>query len=140
MKLLRYLLPVTLTLAIPLTAAAGTPEPPAGNTELTQAEARTIAARLSSQFVDRLYELRTATEHLGQARAKDDDLGDNDDPDDSTNKLINKAAKALRPIIKELATVVNTALPAGPSRQLVKTSTDAVDNLLPLILKYAIGA
>ncbi|KAJ2508165.1 hypothetical protein GGI11_006158, partial [Coemansia sp. RSA 2049] len=73
-----------------------------------------------------------------QNRAKDDDdVGDSDD--DSTTKLINKAANALRPVIKELASVVNGVLPAGPSRQLVKATANAVDSLMPLILKYALG-
>ncbi|KAJ2828489.1 hypothetical protein IWW50_001357, partial [Coemansia erecta] len=93
------------------------------------------------QFVDRLYELRTVSEQLTNAnsheRAKDDD--DSGDSDDTTAKLVNKAARALRPIVKEFANVVGVALPVGPARQLVKATADAVDSLMPLILKYALG-
>ncbi|KAJ1832577.1 hypothetical protein IWW55_000940 [Coemansia sp. RSA 2706] len=108
------------------------------SSELTRDEARVIAAQLSRQFVDRLYELRAFSEQrANQLRAKDDD--DSGDSDDSTAKLVNKAAHALRPIVKEFSNVVNSALPAGPARQLVKATTDAVDSLMPLILKYALG-
>ncbi|KAJ1667502.1 hypothetical protein EV178_001231 [Coemansia sp. RSA 1646] len=118
--------------------------------ELSQAEAKALVQQLSGRLVDTLYEIRTLVEKRRtvtsansgvQNRAKDDDdsSSDSDDSDDSTTKLINKAAHALRPIIKELASVVNGVLPAGPSRQLVKATANAVDSLMPLILKYALG-
>ncbi|KAJ1726713.1 hypothetical protein LPJ72_006239, partial [Coemansia sp. Benny D160-2] len=119
--------------------------------ELSQSEAKALVQQLSGRLIDTLYELRAQVEQKRasassnanadagtQNRAKDDDdVGDSDD--DSTTKLINKAANALRPIIKELASVVNGVLPAGPSRQLVKAAANAVDSLMPLILKYALG-
>ncbi|KAJ2658879.1 hypothetical protein IWW48_003779 [Coemansia sp. RSA 1200] len=119
--------------------------------ELSQSEAKVLVQQLSGHLIDTLYELRSQVEqkhasastnasaNVGmQNRAKDnDDFGDSDD--DSTTKLINKAANALRPIIKELASVVNGILPAGPSRQLVKATANAIDSLMPLILKYALG-
>ncbi|KAJ2796145.1 hypothetical protein H4R20_005630 [Coemansia guatemalensis] len=117
---------------------------PQQSLELTQTEARSVAAQLSRQFIDALYDLRTASENRSasvsnQARAKDSDDDMGGDEDDSTTKLINKAARAFRPIVKEFASVVNSALPAGPARQLVKATADAVDSLMPLILKYALG-
>ncbi|KAJ2509724.1 hypothetical protein H4217_008205 [Coemansia sp. RSA 1939] len=119
--------------------------------ELSQSEAKALVQQLSGRLIDTLYELRAQVEQKRasassnanadagvQNRAKDDDdVGDSDD--DSTTKLINKAANALRPVIKELASVVNGVLPAGPSRQLVKATANAVDSLMPLILKYALG-
>ncbi|KAJ2776648.1 hypothetical protein H4R18_005556 [Coemansia javaensis] len=122
----------------PLALAAAGPLPAAPR-DLTQPEARAAAAQLGRQFVDALYDLRTSIADPAAAahvRAKDDDAGDDDD---STTKLINKAARAFRPIVKEMAAVVNSALPAGPQRQLVKATADAVDSLMPLILKYALG-
>ncbi|KAJ2765113.1 hypothetical protein IWQ56_004228 [Coemansia nantahalensis] len=113
---------------------------------MSQAEARAAAAKLGREFVDALYELREASdqraaaaaETLGaQARAKSDD--DDGDSDDSTSSLLNKAARAFRPIVKEMANIVSSALPPGPARQLVKAAANAVDSLMPLILKYALG-
>ncbi|KAJ2377890.1 hypothetical protein GGI05_006805 [Coemansia sp. RSA 2603] len=113
------------------------------NTELTQAEAREMAANLSMQLIDSLYEMRALSEQktsnpVNRAKDDDDDGGDSDSGD-TTTKLINKAASALRPIVKEFANVVSTALPAGPQRQLIKATANAVDSLMPLILKYALG-
>ncbi|KAJ1781391.1 hypothetical protein LPJ59_007058 [Coemansia sp. RSA 2399] len=118
--------------------------------ELSQAEVKARVQDLSGRLIGIMYEIRTLVEKRRatvsanasiQNRAKDDDdsSSDNDDSDDSTTKLINKAAHALRPIIKELANAVNSVLPAGPSRQLVKATASAVDSLMPLILKYALG-
>ncbi|KAJ1720419.1 hypothetical protein LPJ53_004945 [Coemansia erecta] len=125
--------------------------PPASNsqlgvsqhTELTQAEARELAANLSMQLIDSLYEMRALSEQktsnpINRAKDDDDDGGDSDSGD-TTTKLINKAASALRPIVKEFANVVSTALPVGPQRQLIKATANAVDSLMPLILKYALG-
>ncbi|KAI9476705.1 hypothetical protein LPJ55_001996 [Coemansia sp. RSA 990] len=138
MQLHRLVLAVALAVLAIFQVSAAQPEPAP---ELSQNEARTIAAQLSRQFIDRLYELRAASElkpsSNAQERAKDDD--DFNDSDDSTTKLINKAAHALRPIVKEFSNVVNSAIPAGPGRQLVKATADAVDSLMPLILKYALG-
>ncbi|KAJ2542865.1 hypothetical protein EV175_006025 [Coemansia sp. RSA 1933] len=132
-----------------LVHAMTTPAVQSQDKELSQAEAKARVQELSGQLIDTLYELRIlvekrrATASAGTLnRAKDDDdssSSDNDDSDESTTKLINKAAHALRPIIKELASVVNSVLPAGPSRQLVKATASAVDSLMPLILKYALG-
>ncbi|KAJ1726897.1 hypothetical protein LPJ61_004887 [Coemansia biformis] len=149
MQLARLLVILAPALAVPLAqptdaAPVSLASAPAPAHELTQAEARSAAAQLGREFVDALFELRAAGERRaaaatgGQARAKDDD-GDSGDSDDSTTKLINKAARAFRPIVKEMATVVTSALPAGPPRQLVKATADAIDSLMPLILKYALG-
>ncbi|KAJ2846676.1 hypothetical protein IWW36_004238 [Coemansia brasiliensis] len=137
-----YKLVLVLAVAILAIFQATAAQLESSTSELTQNEARTIAAQLSRQFIDRLYELRAASElkplsNNAQERAKDDD--DFNDSDDSTTKLINKAAHALRPIVKEFSNVVNSAIPAGPGRQLVKATADAVDSLMPLILKYALG-
>ncbi|KAJ2777032.1 hypothetical protein GGI15_004643 [Coemansia interrupta] len=113
------------------------------HTDLTQAEARELAASLSMQLIDSLYEMRALSEQktgnpVNRAKDDDDDGGDSDSGD-TTTKLINKAASALRPIVKEFANVVSTALPVGPQRQLIKATANAVDSLMPLILKYALG-
>ncbi|KAJ2501741.1 hypothetical protein GGH96_001705 [Coemansia sp. RSA 1972] len=128
---------------VALVQYAGATNETSAPTEMTQSEARSVAAQLSREFVDRLYELRVISEQLTSAaankvRAKDDD-DDSGDSDDSTAKLVNKAAHAIRPIVKEFANVVSSALPVGPARQLVKSTADAVDSLMPLILKYALG-
>ncbi|KAJ2221898.1 hypothetical protein H4R99_007202 [Coemansia sp. RSA 1722] len=110
--------------------------------ELTHTEARELAAQLSMQLIDSLYEMRALSEQKpanAVNRAKDDDDGGDSDSDDTTTKLLNKAASALRPIVKEFANVVSSALPAGPQRQLIKATANAVDSLMPLILKYALG-
>ncbi|KAJ2635141.1 hypothetical protein GGF40_003788 [Coemansia sp. RSA 1286] len=110
--------------------------------ELTHTEARELAAQLSMQLIDSLYEMRALSEQKPANainRAKDDDDGGDSDSDDTTTKLLNKAASALRPIVKEFANVVSSALPAGPQRQLIKATANAVDSLMPLILKYALG-
>ncbi|KAJ1646577.1 hypothetical protein J3B02_004130 [Coemansia erecta] len=112
--------------------------------ELTHAEARELAAQLSMQLIDSLYEMRALSEQkpnnsVNRAKGDDDDGGGDSDSDDSTTKLLNKAASALRPIVKEFANVVSSALPAGPQRQLIKATANAVDSLMPLILKYALG-
>ncbi|KAJ2078752.1 hypothetical protein H4R24_004254 [Coemansia sp. RSA 988] len=112
--------------------------------ELTQSEAKSLAAQLSRQFIDALYDLRTASENMSvsvsnQTRAKDSDDGMGGGEDDSTTKLINKAARAFRPIVKQFVSVVDSVLPDGPAHQLAKATADTVDSLMPLILKYALG-
>ncbi|KAJ2720635.1 hypothetical protein GGI07_004480 [Coemansia sp. Benny D115] len=118
------------------------PQPAA---EMSHAEARSMAAQLSVELIDTLYEMRSLAEQKtladSVARAKnseDDDSGD-DDSGDSTTKLLNQASSALRPLIKEFGNVVGSVLPAGPQQQLVKATVKAINSLLPLILKYAIG-
>ncbi|KAJ2867434.1 hypothetical protein GGH94_000823 [Coemansia aciculifera] len=138
-------LPNLLICLLPALAIASQPEQksaiaraPAG---VSRADAYSLATQLGKDFVDALYEVRAFNEHIaetvasGQERARDDDDGESDD----TSKLITKLASAFRPIMKEFLAVVNTVLPAGPQRQLVKAAADAVDSLLPLILKYALG-
>ncbi|KAJ1992822.1 hypothetical protein EDC05_002606 [Coemansia umbellata] len=101
------------------------------------AEAR--VQQLSKQLIDTLFDIRSSVEQQKADTSVLNRAKDDEDDDDTTAKLVNKAANALRPIIKELASVVNTTLPAGPARQLVKATANAVDSLLPLILKYALG-
>ncbi|KAJ2488018.1 hypothetical protein IWW37_005009 [Coemansia sp. RSA 2050] len=134
-----------LLFLFPLLAIASQPEPHA---PASRADAYSLATQLGKDFVDALFEARQFAERLandtasGLERAR----GDNDDDDagggsesDDTSKLIGKLASAFRPIMKEFVAVVNSILPAGPQRQLVKAAADAVDSLLPLILKYALG-
>lgn len=110
--------------------------------DMSQDEARAVAAQLSRDFIDVLYEIRnyknSNREQLQRVAKKDDDDFGGDD-DDSTTKLISKAANALRPVIKEMASLVNTIIPPGPQRKLIKVTADAIDSMLPLILKYALG-
>ncbi|KAI7822301.1 hypothetical protein BX661DRAFT_173120 [Kickxella alabastrina] len=117
------------------------------HTEMTQSETRAKIVQLTMQLVDTIYEMRSASsfeqQHQQQQQQESDKThvrakGDNDD-DDTTSKLINIAASAIRPVIKEFANVVGSVLPAGAPQQLIKASANAVDSLLPLILKYAIG-
>ncbi|KAJ2607383.1 hypothetical protein H4S08_004846 [Coemansia sp. RSA 1365] len=117
---------------------------PPQSLKLTQSEARSQMEQLSRQFVDALYDLRADSDNRAssvnsQARANDakDDTSNNED--DTTSKLINKAARAFRPIVKEFASVVYDVLPLGPARELIKAAADSVDSLVPLILKFALG-
>ncbi|KAJ2896947.1 hypothetical protein IWW38_001869, partial [Coemansia aciculifera] len=97
--------------------------------------AYTLAQELGKDFVDALYDVKDLAEsQIMRARDEDDDGGEGD-----TSKLINQLASSFRPVMKQFLLVINTALPAGPQRQLVKAAADAVDSLLPLILKYALG-
>ncbi|KAJ2458859.1 hypothetical protein GGF42_001818 [Coemansia sp. RSA 2424] len=124
-----------LLLLVPALAIGS--QPPAA--VVSRVEAYTLAQHLSKDLVDALYQVRAYTEHAsGQERARDDDDGGGDG-DGDTSKLINQLASSFRPVMKQLLLVVNTILPAGPQRQLVKAAADAVDSLLPLILKYALG-
>ncbi|KAJ2435840.1 hypothetical protein GGF42_008993 [Coemansia sp. RSA 2424] len=122
-------------LLVLLPALAIGSQPPAA--VVSRVEAYTLAQHLSKDLVDALYQVRAYTEHASasQERARDDDDGGDGD----TSKLINQLASSFRPVMKQLLLVVNTILPAGPQRQLVKAAADAVDSLLPLILKYALG-
>ncbi|KAJ1754697.1 hypothetical protein LPJ58_004563 [Coemansia sp. RSA 1591] len=118
---------------------AGATTETSASVEMTQSEAQSIAAQLSRQFVDRLFELRAISEQLTGASNKVRVKDGEGDSDDSAAKLVNKAAHDIRPIIKEFANIVGSALPVGPAHQLAKSAADAVDTLMPLILKYALG-
>ncbi|KAJ1818680.1 hypothetical protein LPJ60_004191 [Coemansia sp. RSA 2675] len=121
-----------LLFLFPLLAIASEPRNP-----VPRADAYSLATQLGKDFVDVLVETRQLTERFapGVERARDDEDGESDE----TSKLVGKLASAFRPIMKEFVAVVNSILPAGPQRQLVKAAADAVDSLLPLILKYALG-
>ncbi|KAJ1998198.1 hypothetical protein GGI02_004042 [Coemansia sp. RSA 2322] len=108
--------------------------------EVLRADVYAMAEQLSREFVDALFDVRALSLHKSavnaQTRARDDD--DGGDSDD-TSKLISQVVSAFRPIVKSFANVVSAVLPAGPQQQLVKAAAGAVDSLLPLILKYALG-
>ncbi|KAJ2813079.1 hypothetical protein H4S07_000948 [Coemansia furcata] len=132
-----------------LAIASQQPEPHSAivrvSAAVSRADAYSLASQMGRDFVDALFEAREYAENMaepsvsGLERAKDDDDDGGGGESDDTGKLIGKLASAFRPIMKQFVLVVNTVLPAGPQRQLVKAAADAVDSLLPLILKYALG-
>ncbi|PIA18568.1 hypothetical protein COEREDRAFT_85047 [Coemansia reversa NRRL 1564] len=149
MQMLRLLafIAMALAAAVHLAFAADQQQEhfvPLQSLKLTQSEARSQMEQLSRQFVDALYDLRADSENRAsfvsnQARANGGNDNTSNNEDDTTAKLINKAARAFRPIVKEFASVVYDVLPIGPARELIKATADSVDSLVPLILKYALG-
>ncbi|KAJ1948757.1 hypothetical protein EC988_005045 [Linderina pennispora] len=122
----------------PYTNALSSAPAPASAEEPSLPEAKAIAMKLASDIMDGMTGIRAmsqSTMHVN--RAKDDD--DGDDGEISPSKIISQISTAIKPVLKQFSNILSAAVPEGPQRQLVKATSNAINSLLPLILKYAIG-